>query len=141
MNSLTNEPDVMANRYARRLAMTHVPLACCAIESANAVDEWQAHQDTTTAPNTDLPTLNVLVIAGTITTGNEHLVLDAYQHLPDPKTVIAFGVCAISGGPYWDSYAVRPGAHDLVPVDHHVPGCPPRPADLHATLTQIATAS
>jgi len=54
----------------------------------------------------------------------------------EPKVVVAFGACAISGGPYWDSYSVISGAHELVPVDIQVPGCPPGPEELAAALLQ-----
>jgi NADH:ubiquinone oxidoreductase subunit B-like Fe-S oxidoreductase len=41
--------------------------------------------------------------------------------------VIAVGACAISGGPYAGHPETRDGAEAVVPVDLHVPGCPPHP--------------
>ena len=58
----------------------------------------------------------------------------AFDQLSEPRVVIAFGACAISGGPYWDSYSVLPGASEVVPVDIFVPGCPPSPEDLAKAL-------
>jgi NADH-quinone oxidoreductase subunit B len=54
-----------------------------------------------------------------------------------PPVVVAFGVCACSGGPYWDSYAVTKGVDTLVAVDVHVPGCPPTPAALREVLDAV----
>jgi NADH-quinone oxidoreductase subunit B len=54
--------------------------------------------------------------------------------------VLAFGACAATGGPYWDSYCVLPGAHEVVPVAVWVAGCPPRPQDLLAGLVEVLDA-
>ena len=52
--------------------------------------------------------------------------------------MVAYGVCACSGGPYWDSYAVTKGVDTLVPVDVYVPGCPPTPDALREVLDGVA---
>ena len=81
---------------------------------------------------------NILVVAGTVTKALAAEVLKAYENLTEPKVVVAFGVCAITGGPYWDSYSVLPGANELIPVDINVPGCPPSPHDLAAALNKAS---
>ena len=44
----------------------------------------------------------------------------------EPKWVVAFGVCASTGG-FYQNYSTMPGADQVVPVDVYIPGCPPRP--------------
>jgi NADH-quinone oxidoreductase subunit B len=98
-------------------------LACCAVEVSAALRRCAGQ----------LPgdaTVNVLVVAGTVTDKLAPLVLAAYRDLPAPRRVLSFGACSNSGGPYWDSYCVTKGADQLVPVDVYVPGCPPRPEAL-----------
>jgi NADH-quinone oxidoreductase subunit B len=50
--------------------------------------------------------------------------------MPEPKYVIAMGACAISGGPFKQGYNVLKGIDRYIPVDVHIPGCPPRPEAL-----------
>jgi NADH-quinone oxidoreductase subunit B len=83
------------------------------------------------------PELHVLVVAGTVTARLAPELAAAYELLPQPRAVLAFGACTATGGPYWDSYAVLPGAHEVVPVDVWVAGCPPRPQDLLAGLEEV----
>ncbi len=116
------------------LSITSLNLACCAVESATGVSLWQERAEHPDAADG----LNVLVVAGTVTNANAHLVRQAYEGLAEPRAVVAFGVCTISGGPYWDSYAVLDGIGQLVPVDVFVPGCPPTPQDMVDVLDGLA---
>lgn len=118
----------------RPLRVTSLSLACCALEANAAIESWKAPADT----DSSLGPLNVLVVAGTLTRANSGLLIDAYAQLPEPRAVVAFGVCTISGGPYWDSYAVLPGIAELVRVTTFVPGCPPLPTDLIEALLGLA---
>ena len=66
-------------------------------------------------------------------------VIDACsRQVRTPVSVVSFGACASSGGPYWDSYAVTKGIDQLVPIDAYVPGCPPPPEALAAVLDDLA---
>src|SRR5207245_2721246 len=63
-------------------------------------------------------------------------VVRLYNQMPEPKYVIAMGACAISGGPFKQGYNVLKGIDRFIPVDVHIPGCPPRPeALIHAFMT------
>jgi NADH-quinone oxidoreductase subunit B len=59
-----------------------------------------------------------------------------YDQMPDPKWVIAMGVCASSGGMF-NNYAIVQGADHIVPVDIYLPGCPPRPEMLQDAILKL----
>lgn len=73
---------------------------------------------------------DVLMVTGPVTKNMREALLRTYNATPDPKWVVAVGSCAIDGGIFADSYAVAGGVKDVTPVDLHIHGCPPSPAEL-----------
>lgn len=80
---------------------------------------------------------DVMIVAGTIVNKMEPLLRRVYDQMAEPKYVIAMGGCAISGGPFVNSYNVVKGVDKIIPVDVYIPGCPPRPESLFYGLLQL----
>jgi len=68
-----------------------------------------------------------LLITGPVTENMRLALKKTHDAVPEPKIVIAAGVCAISGGAYADHPEQHNGAAAVVPVDVFIPGCPPHP--------------
>jgi NADH-quinone oxidoreductase subunit B len=113
-------------------------LACCAFEmigtAASRFDiarfgmdifRWSPRQ------------ADLMIVAGTLTWKMAPAVKLVYEQMAEPKWVIAMGQCAISGGPFRESYSVVPGINRIIPVDVYVPGCPPRPEGLIHGIRKI----
>jgi NADH-quinone oxidoreductase subunit B len=69
---------------------------------------------------------DMLMVIGTINLKQAPILKRVYEQMTEPKWVVAFGVCASSGG-FYDNYAVLQGIDRIIPVDVYIPGCPPRP--------------
>jgi Ni,Fe-hydrogenase III small subunit len=73
---------------------------------------------------------DVLLVTGPMTKNMREALERTYNATPDPKWVVAVGDCAAGAGVFAGSYAVVGAVKDVVPVDLHIRGCPPRPVDL-----------
>src|ERR1700740_3864883 len=73
---------------------------------------------------------DVLMVTGPVTNSMREALLRTYNATPDPKWVVAVGSCAADAGLFKGSYACCGGVSDVVPVDLHIPGCPPSPTAL-----------
>src|SRR6187397_1726425 len=73
---------------------------------------------------------DVLMVTGPVTKNMREALERTYNATPGPKWVVAVGSCAADGGVFAGSYAVVGGVSQVVPVDIHIPGCPPSPVAL-----------
>ena len=80
---------------------------------------------------------DVLMVTGPVTKNMREALERTWAATPDPKWVVAVGDCARDGGLFRDSYAVVGGVGAVIPVDLHVPGCPPDPTALLAGLLAL----
>ncbi|MGO7555791.1 NADH-quinone oxidoreductase subunit B family protein [Rhizobium johnstonii] len=73
---------------------------------------------------------DVLLVTGPVTRNMVQALERTYIATPDPKWVVALGDCGRDGGCFAGSYAVLGGVSKVVPVDLHIPGCPPSPMNI-----------
>lgn len=83
-----------------------------------------------------------VVITGPISENMARALELCYEAIPEPKLVIVFGACAISGGIFAESAALDRSFLSKYRVDLFVPGCPPHPlALLNGILEYFSTAN
>lgn len=70
---------------------------------------------------------DILLITGSVNEQSIPVVKQLYEQMPDPKAVVAVGICAATGGVFADCYNVVGGVDKVLPVDVYVPGCAARP--------------
>jgi NADH-quinone oxidoreductase subunit B len=109
-------------------------LACCAIEMMSIV---AARVDIARfgfeAFRASPRQADLLILSGRISIKMAPVVRRIYDQMLEPKWAIAMGACSSSMGVF-NNYAIVP-ADKFMPVDVHVPGCPPRPeALMHGIL-------
>lgn len=117
----------------RPVRVIGVGLACCALEVVEGIAALDPR-----GPLEGSPQAHVVVVGGTVSLGIKAQLDRVWAETPEPKTVVAFGACTISGGPYWDSYTVLPGLRGEYGPAVEVPGCPPRPDVLRGAVEAAA---
>jgi NADH-quinone oxidoreductase subunit B len=79
---------------------------------------------------------DLMIVAGRVSQKMAPVLRQIYDQMPDPKWVLAMGVCASSGGMF-NNYAIVQGVDHVVPVDMYLPGCPPRPEMLIDAILKL----
>jgi len=109
-------------------------LACCAIEMMSMVAaRLDAARFGFEAFRASPRQADLLILSGRVSIKMAPVIRRIYDQMLEPKWTIAMGACASSMGVF-NNYALVP-ADKFMPVDVHVPGCPPRPeALMHGIL-------
>lgn len=110
-------------------------LACCALEMMSIVSaRYDVARFGSEAFRASPRQADLIIISGRVSIKMAPVIRRIYDQMLEPKWVIAMGACSSSGGVF-SNYAVVQGADKFLPVDVHVPGCPPRPeALLHGII-------
>ncbi|PKG33150.1 NADH-quinone oxidoreductase subunit B family protein [Methanoregula sp.] len=70
---------------------------------------------------------DIFLVTGSVNEQNREILKNTYDQIPDPKVVVAVGICASTGGIFRECYNVMGGIDKVIPVDVWVPGCAARP--------------
>lgn len=73
---------------------------------------------------------DIFVVTGGINEQNRAVIKNIYDQIPEPKVVVAVGICATSGGVFRECYNIMGGIDKIIPVDVYVPGCAARPESI-----------
>ena len=140
-NKIENAKRELDRAFGRSLHIRFVDAGACGacISEARQLNNpyYNIHRlgffTTPTPRNAD-----VLMVAGPVSDAMRLPLRKTYEAMPEPKRVLAIGVCAISGGVFGSSFASAGGVETAIPVDVIVPGCPPPPlAILHGLLMVV----
>jgi NADH-quinone oxidoreductase subunit B len=109
-------------------------LACCAIEMMTVVG---ARMDIARfgfeAFRASPRQADLIILSGRVSIKMAPVIRRIYDQMLEPKWAISMGACCSSMGVF-NNYALVP-SDKFMPIDVHVPGCPPRPeALMHGIL-------
>jgi NADH-quinone oxidoreductase subunit B len=125
---LTTTIDSVVN-WSRKYSFFLYPFvtACCGMEFMSvAGPRYDLARFGAEFPRFSPRQSDLLMVVGTITEKQGPALKRVFDQMAEPKWVIAFGVCASTGG-FYQNYHSMPGCDQVIPVDVYIPGCPPRP--------------
>ena len=118
-----------AINWARKYSFFIYPFitACCGMEFMSvAGPRYDLDRMGAAFPRFSPRQADLLMVVGTISHKQAPILTKVYNQMTEPKWVVAYGVCTVSGG-FYDNYSTVMGIDTLIPVDVYIPGCPPRP--------------
>ncbi|MDR3307622.1 MAG: NADH-quinone oxidoreductase subunit B family protein [Coriobacteriales bacterium] len=81
---------------------------------------------------------DLFLVTGSVNERNISVLQQIYEQMPEPKVVIACGICACTGGIFRECYNTLGGIDKAIPVDVYAPGCAVRPeAIIDAVVTAL----
>ena len=101
----------------------HLGIKCCALEMAAARQPIRRRAIWCVFRSSPRQ-CDVLLVNGPISKKFADPIVRLWEQMPEPKWCIAMGECAISGGPYFQSYNILEGVDTVIPVDVYIPGLP-----------------
>jgi len=136
---VTTRLDKMLN-WARANSMFPLTfgLACCAIESPIALvtARYDLARFGAEALRASPRQADFIILSGRVSIKMAPVVRRLYDQMLEPKWSISVGACS-SNGEMFSNYAVVQGADKFMPVDLHIPGCPPRPEAVLYGFTKL----
>jgi NADH-quinone oxidoreductase subunit B len=133
--------DAAAN-WARSNSLWPMPFAtaCCGIElMATAASRYDIARFGAEVMRFSPRQCDLMIVAGRVVMKMLPVLQRIWLQMPEPKWCISMGACACTGGVF-DTYAVVLGVDRFLPVDIYVPGCPPRPEQLLASIIELQQA-
>ena len=116
-------------------------LACCAIEMIavvgsprNDIARFGAEALRASPRQADF-----IILSGRVSIKMAPVIRRLYDQMLEPRWAISMGACSSSGGMF-ANYAVVQGADKFMPIDVHIPGCPPRPEALFYGFNKLQRA-
>ncbi|MEZ5076124.1 MAG: NADH-quinone oxidoreductase subunit B family protein [Solirubrobacterales bacterium] len=113
-------------------------LACCAIEAPISIvtARYDLARFGAEALRASPRQADLIILSGRVSIKMAPVVRRLYDQMLEPKWAISMGACSSSGGMF-ANYAVVQGADKFMPIDMHVPGCPPRPEAVMYGFTKL----
>ena len=113
-------------------------LACCAIEAPISIvtARYDLARFGAEALRASPRQADMIILSGRVSIKMAPVVRRLYDQMLEPKWAISMGACSSSGGMF-SNYAVVQGADKFMPIDLHIPGCPPRPEAVLYGFTKL----